>query len=247
MNRINKSDMIDPVNVVEILSNLIADRLTLNSNTRNTTNDREVAESLFDSVQSIWNSTSYSFENEQTLDIDIDEETNIDQFSSTQDDDPISNMDDVDGNDGNIDDLGDDYHDDQDINNTVKHQFSIEYMRNVLQFYDQFDEVTGRRRHSFANVQRHFKCIKHKNYISRFRIYLKKYGTKGQKLEEIDAFVYGSFKNARQQLLSVHDVDLRKWALKKAAEVFIDDFTASDFWVYQFKKNTALCREKLQN
>ena len=39
----------------------------------------------------------------------------------------------------------------------------------------------------------------------------------------------------RDKLLSVHDSDLKRWALKTAKDLFDTTFTASDHWVRQFK------------
>ncbi len=56
--------MINPRNVMYILSDLISDRLHLSSISERTTRDEEVASMLFENVESILNSTSYSIENE---------------------------------------------------------------------------------------------------------------------------------------------------------------------------------------
>ena len=117
----------------------------------------------------------------------------------------------------------------------IRDQFSLEYMRNVAQFYDE-DPNTEKRKHSFAGVQRRFKKAKHRNHIHRFRKYIEAQGTKKEKLNHIDSFVYESFKNSRQQLLSIHDIDLKRWALKKAVELGDLTFVAGDRWLYEFKK-----------
>ena len=62
--------MINPYNVINILADLVSNRLTLNSTISTTQRDREVANMLFENVESILNSVCYSFENDFTLDSD---------------------------------------------------------------------------------------------------------------------------------------------------------------------------------
>ena len=59
--------MINPYNVVNIPVDLVSNRLTLNSTISTTQRDREVANMLFENVESILNSVCYSFENDFTL------------------------------------------------------------------------------------------------------------------------------------------------------------------------------------
>ena len=124
-------------------------------------------------------------------------------------------------------------------------QFPLEYMRNVAQFYDEKDPNTEKRKHSFAGVQRCFKKVKHRNYIHRFRKYIEVQGTKKEKLNHIDSFVYESFKNPRQQLLSIHHIDLKMWPLKKAAKLGDLTFVAGDRWLYEFKKRHCIVSREI--
>ena len=74
--------------------------------------------------------------------------------------------------------------------------------------------------YSYRSVQRRFKRVKDRNYIRRFRIHIANNGTKVRKLNLIDSFVYEAFNDAQDKLLSVHDIDLKRWALKKAKDLF---------------------------
>jgi hypothetical protein len=67
--------MINPHNVMDILANMISQRLTLTPALPNTEKDDEVAKMLFDNVESILDCTSYTCENDQTLDVDADPES----------------------------------------------------------------------------------------------------------------------------------------------------------------------------
>ena len=116
----------------------------------------------------------------------------------------------------------------------IRNEFSIKYMTNVVNFFDEKDS-TCKRKHSYRSVQRRFKRVKDRNYIRRFRIHIANNGTQVRKLNLIDSFVYEAFSDVRDKLLSVHDIDLKRWAIKKAKDLFDTTFTASDHWVRQFK------------
>ena len=61
--------MINPHRVAELLSNLVSERLPINEHcTTSSARDEEVAKRLYDHVESIINSTHYSFEIEDTID-----------------------------------------------------------------------------------------------------------------------------------------------------------------------------------
>ena len=115
-----------------------------------------------------------------------------------------------------------------DKRNTLLNQWSLEYMEKVVHFYDEKDSKTGKRKHSWAMFHHQFRKVPIRNYISHIRKYLASGGTKRHKMDQIDAFVYESFKNAREKLLSVHDMDLRWWRLKKVKEIFSNDFVTSE-------------------
>ena len=65
------------------------------------------------------------------------------------------------------------------------------------------------------------------------------------KLDTIDAFVYDCFEKARQKWLSVHDIDLTCWALRKAQEISLNNFIASKHWLRGFKYNHKICSRKI--
>ena len=233
--------MINPYNVVNILANLVSNRLTLNSTISTTQRDREVANMLFENVESILNSVCYSFENDFTLDSDnvaevsdemILSENDVNMKSNDNDDDDDDDDIDVDG--GSSDKSDDDtfaFDENFSIENekedVIRNEFSIEYMTNVVNFFDEKDS-TGKRIHSYRSVQSRFKRMKDRNYIRRFRIHIANNGTKVRKLILIDSFVYEAFNDARVKLLSVHDIDLKRWALEKAKDLLDTTFTASD-------------------
>ena len=201
---------------------------------------------LFENVESILNSVCYSFENDFTLDSDhvaevsgemILSENGVNMKSNDNDNDD----DDVDGGGSGDGDKSDDdtfaFDENFSIENekdVIRNEFSIEYMINAANFFDEKDS-TSKRKHSYRSVQRRFKRVKDRSYIRRFRIHMANNGTKVRKLNLIDSFVYEAFNDAPDKLLSVHDIDLKRWALKKAKDLFDTTFTASYHWVRQFK------------
>ena len=122
--------MISLKNVMDVLGNLISERLRISLTSTNGPKNAEVAAIFFENIQSIVNCTSYSFEDEGTLDYDFNIEL-------TDNDSPIENNED-DGE--NIDDdisRDTDYNDECKNENIVRHQFLLEYMKNIVQFYDE--------------------------------------------------------------------------------------------------------------
>ena len=103
----------------------------------------EVAKLLFENIESILHWASYSFENAYTLDFDFDIETINKETNYEHNDDDNS--------------YDDDYNVEHEKENIVPNQFSFDYMKNAVQFYDEKDERTGKRKQSFSNVQCHVK------------------------------------------------------------------------------------------
>ncbi|CAF4278173.1 unnamed protein product [Rotaria sp. Silwood2] len=62
---------------------------------------------------------------------------------------------------------------------------------------DEKDPLTGKRRRSWKDVKRQSKCVTNSSYIARFRAYIEKSGTKTQKLENINNYVYHKFEQAQ--------------------------------------------------
>ncbi|CAF2838549.1 unnamed protein product, partial [Rotaria sp. Silwood2] len=134
---------------------------------------------------------------------------------------------------------------DEDQQQNLLHQFSIQYMKKAVDFYDAVNEKTGKKQHSWKSFQHHFHKVKNRSYIGRFRTYLENNGTKQQKLDEIDQYTYKKFEKARGDFLIVHDTDLKKWSLQKAREIHDTTFRASDNWVLNFKRRHTLCSRKI--
>ena len=107
---------------------------------------------LFENVQPILNCTSYSFEDEDILDPDFNIEVTDDDPTCENNEDDDKNIDDDDDDDKIDDDcnrsddsLDTDYNDECKDENIVRHQFSLEYMRNLVQFYGDRNPKTRKR------------------------------------------------------------------------------------------------------
>ena len=122
--------MINPYNIVNILADLVSNRLILNSTISTIQRDPEVANMLFENVESILNSVCYSFENDFTLDFDNVAEVSDEMILSENDVNMKSNHNDDDGG-------GSDKSDDDTF--AFDENFSIEYEKEDVirnEFYD---------------------------------------------------------------------------------------------------------------
>ncbi|CAF2061917.1 unnamed protein product [Rotaria magnacalcarata] len=214
--------MINPHRVAELLSNLVSERLSINDHcTTNSVRDEEVAKHLYDNVESIINSTHYSFETEDTIDFnDNSSGERYGKYEEEEEGEYEQRQQQINNNDEQFDEIFMDVDEDQQQN--LFHQFSIQYMKKAVDFYDVVNEKTGR-----------------------FSTYLENNGTKQQKLDEIDQYIYEKFEKAREDFLIVHDTDLKRWALQKATEIDDTTFRARDNWVLIFKRRYALCSRKI--
>lgn len=72
-------------------------------------------------------------------------------------------------------------------------------------------------------------------------------GTREEKLLKISEYVLTQFKNAVDNLTSVHDLDLKRWALESRTKLglSIQLFTASTKWLHNFKIKYGIVSRKL--
>ena len=192
-----KSKMINAVSV----RTMLADRVTKKGSYRSSGNihEQKLVDQLYQILDNVLTSSSCEAENENTLDYD-------DSFDDAHEDESYDT--DTDGeNDPTLygveseNEIGDD---------VLLKTFSLEYMKNVIDFYDAIDETTGKRKHTWKSVQRRFRRVGHIQHLGRFRKYLERHGTKKQKIDDIDALVYERFETVRKNCLSIHDIDLKR-------------------------------------
>ena len=185
--------------------------------------EEKIVRSLLEIIDSVNECTSLEVESETTLDYDDD-----DTFSDSED----QNM------DPDFDETEDAARSSDQMN------FTLEYMKKVIDYYDACDS-NGRKKHTWKSTKHQFKAVPHQQYISHFRHYIEQHGTRRDKIRIIDDFVYDRFEEARENVLSVHDHDLRRWALQKSADYSILNFEASKHWLQIFKHRHNICSRKI--
>ncbi|CAF1235677.1 unnamed protein product [Didymodactylos carnosus] len=109
--------MINAHNVVRILPNLVSRRLPSSESTTFSAKDEEVAERLFDNINTIMNSTTYHSENESTFDYDVNLDSDTEESDTDSDETTMNELDKTDYTINN-----------SDKKNTLLNQFSLEYM-----------------------------------------------------------------------------------------------------------------------
>ncbi|CAF2057276.1 unnamed protein product [Rotaria magnacalcarata] len=223
--------MISPTRIAKLLMDRVAENEgSHHGETRSNPREQEIINSLLKIIDDVCNSTSYQIESNTTLDYDDEE-----QYGDFEDDDTDSADESIDpGFDESAE--GD--------NMMIHANFNLEFMKKVIDYYDARDQK-GRKKHTWKSTQHRFKSITHREYIARFRHYIEQHGTKPEKLQIIDDFVYDMFEEARENVLPVHDNDLKRWAVQKAAENSNLIFEASEHWLRVFKHRHRICSRKI--
>jgi hypothetical protein len=116
--------------------------------------------------------------------------------------------------------------------------FDLEYMQQVVKFYDENNV-------HFSTLKHNFRKVKNKGYINRFRSYIANFGTRIPKLIQIRNHVFENFVNARNLHFPVNDVDLTKWAIIKARKLNFNDFLASTTRVVKFNNDFKIFSRKV--
>lgn len=99
--------------------------------------------------------------------------------------------------------------------------------------------------HTFPTLRRRYRQIKYKEQLRRIKQYVNAQGTKTQKLQLVDNFVYTEFIRARGCCLPIHDSDLRRLAIRKARNLNLIGFMASSHWVLNFKRRHHISSRKV--
>ena len=82
-----------------------------------------------------------------------------------------------------------------------------------------------------------FSKIKSTKYITRFREYTTRHGTRLEKIEKVKQFMWNEFCAKRAiEKEAVHDTDLQCSAIQKAREMNWEEFKVSEVFVLTFKK-----------
>lgn len=222
--------MITPRQIIKLLVDRVPeDGEVRRRRTRSNPHEEEIIDYLLKVVDDVCNCTSYQIESDATLDYDDEED-----FA-------VSDDEDVDSADESVDPT---FEESTEGDSMMIKNFSIDFMKKVIDYFDARD-LKGRKKHTWKSTQHQFKSVPHRQYITRFRHYIEQHGTKREKLQIIDDFVYYMFEEARDNVLPVHDRDLKRWALQKAAEDPILSFEASEHWLRVFKHRHRICSRKI--
>jgi hypothetical protein len=148
--------MIDRVRVAKLLADRMAKSEDSKYQRMRGNADGDVANCLLEIIGKVCKCSSYEFESETTLDHDDDEEFNdfenedLDpDFDGTKEDEKLS----------------------------TKEKFTLDFMKNVVEFYDTPDAIR-RKEHTWESTKHRFRLIPHQQYITRFRYYIEQNGTK---------------------------------------------------------------------
>ncbi|CAM4778789.1 unnamed protein product [Rotaria magnacalcarata] len=225
--------MINPHNISKAFSDLILNKFAFNRPSSINAEEQSIARNLYKCLNSILQSNSYIFESETTLDhdddlYDVDLEDTAPEAAALEHPNDLTDIDYLPIDEHNLD-----------------KSFSLDYMKRAVEYFDEKDPLTGQRKRNWRSVKHIFRRIPNSHCLSRFRKYVENGGTKKQKVDDVDIFVYDQFENARHQLLPVHDIDLRRWSLKKARELNLHDFEASNTWLLGFKHRHRISSRKI--
>ena len=118
-----------------------------------------------------------------------------------------------------------------------------EYKRKVIEYW----KSGKKRKLKFKNVQSKFKRLKSKRQLYRWEAQLEKGGTINEKLNKVSEYVISQFQEAVEKSIMIHDVDIRRWALKARDDFSLspDSFTASSKWLHTFKKKYKIVSRKI--
>ena len=212
--------------ITQLLMNKVSQQLPKSLSTT-IVHEEEVATHLLEILESILTSDSYTHAYQTTLDY------------STPDSE-------LDGCEVDPDDpLHDPDYEEEDTETPIFESFSFSYMKRALEFYDAINPKTGKRQHTWTNVKHRFQRIPYQYYMARFRKYVEQEGTKKQKVDSVDDFVYDKFECARDLFCPVHDIDLKRWAYQQARPMSFNEFTVSDTWLLNFKRKYDICSRKI--
>jgi len=93
-----------------------------------------------------------------------------------------------------------------------KTRISISQKKKILDYIDCHPN------HSFKSIKKRHPAFKHSFYKSRWRYQIECGGSEEEILQSIEEYTLEHFREARKQCKSVHDVDIKRWAVEKSLE-----------------------------
>ncbi|CAF1036417.1 unnamed protein product [Rotaria sordida] len=155
----------------------------------------------------------------QTLDFDDEYDETTDKEEGTDEEESLDDTDVFDENQ----------------QQNIYNHFTLEEMEEIVEWVDQHPN------YKFTTIKHRFQKVKHPIYITRFREYIRKNGTRFEKLEKIKQFMWDEFYVKRAvEKEAVHDTDLELFAIQKARELKWDNFIVSESFLTRFKKKNRI-------
>ncbi|CAF4577860.1 unnamed protein product, partial [Rotaria sp. Silwood2] len=209
--------MIEAADIVAMLSEQVSKRDTYQP--KGNKRIQELIEYLYETIQTFLSTSSFEIYDESRLDqIDSSDDFSGNESQESEDNQGLESEEEIENNEEQMDSTEEEENDDK----QQTRKFSLDYMKQVLDYYDEVDQ-NGKRKHSWKNP----------SWI------------KTKKVHEIDSYVFTMFKDARDQSLCIYDADLQRWAIAKAREQSMYEFVASNFWVYNFKHKHSIVSRKI--
>ncbi|CAF1189633.1 unnamed protein product [Rotaria sp. Silwood1] len=113
----------------------------------------------------------------------------------------------------------------------IQTYFTLEEMEKIVELVDEHPN------YKFASIKNRSRKVKYMHYITRFREYIKKNGTRLEKVKSINEFMWNQFYMKRAiEKEAIHDIDLELFAIQKARELNWENFKASNTFIKDFKK-----------
>ncbi|XP_076288088.1 uncharacterized protein LOC143212802 [Lasioglossum baleicum] len=116
----------------------------------------------------------------------------------------------------------------------------LDYKQKAVDFWK-----SGRKRRlNFQTVKNKFKKLRRLSDLYRWEEQINKGGCRYDKLKAIAHAILQKFIVARNNKMSVHDIDLRRWATNENLSINLAEFQASSFWLWKFKENYNIVSRK---
>ncbi|CAF2488480.1 unnamed protein product [Rotaria sp. Silwood2] len=201
------------VNIVKYLLYLTVREFS-DEYSRTSADEIAASEQLFEVLKSSEDSYFSELDVYQTLEFD-------DEYGETTDKEDSANEELIDDTD--------DYDENQQQN--IYNYFTLEEMEEIIEWVDQHPN------YKFPTIKHRFQKVKYPIYITRFREYIRKNGTRFEKLEKLKQFMWDEFYVKRViEKEAVHYTDLELFAIQKAREFNWDNFIVSESFLTRFKK-----------
>jgi hypothetical protein len=98
---------------------------------------------------------------------------------------------------------------------------------------------------TLATVSKRFRFVYSIQQLKNFEKHIENYGSREEKIKDIWNYTFNEFLKAKNNYLTVHDNDLKRWAIKRNIEISLPYFTASHSWLWRFKTQNRIVSRKI--